>query len=70
MNSRPQFEATFAEKGEGTVFDDLMIVSVIIAIFWIACFVFYMVTSRQQKGIAGEIDKLNQQLGDDPEKTE
>lgn len=52
------------------MFDNLMIVSIIIAIFWIACFVFYMFTSRQQKDIAGEIDKLNQQLGDDPEKTQ
>ena len=52
------------------MFENLMLVGIVIAIFWIACFVFYMVTSRQQKSIAGEIDKLNQQLGEDPDSTQ
>jgi hypothetical protein len=47
-----------------------MLVGVVIAIFWIACFVFYLFTSRQQKGIAGEIEKLNQQLGEEPDSTQ
>jgi hypothetical protein len=49
------------------VFENLMVVGVVIAIFWIALFLFYMVTSRQQQGIAADIEKLNQQLGDDAE---
>ncbi len=44
-----------------------MLVGVVIALFWIGLFVFYLYTSRQQQKIAGEIEKLNQQLGDDPE---
>jgi Na+/melibiose symporter-like transporter len=44
------------------MFDNLMLVAGLIAIFWIACFLFYMVTSRQQKKIAGQIEQLNQQL--------
>ncbi|MCL4265636.1 MAG: hypothetical protein KJ069_20660 [Anaerolineae bacterium] len=47
--------------------ENLMLVGVVIAVFWIALFVFYLYTSRQQQKIAGEIEKLNQQLGDDPE---
>lgn len=42
-----------------------MTVGVVIAIFWIVIFLFYLYTSRQQQGIAADIEKLNQQLGDD-----
>lgn len=52
------------------MFEDLMAVGVVIAIFWIALFVFYMVTSRQQQGIAADIEKLNKQLGKDAEANE
>lgn len=45
--------------------ENLMTVGVVIAIFWIAIFLFYLYTSRQQQGIAADIEKLNQQLGDD-----
>ncbi|MBX3056899.1 MAG: hypothetical protein KF770_10540 [Anaerolineae bacterium] len=52
------------------MFENLMAVGVVIAIFWIALFVFYMVTSRQQQGIAADIEKLNKQLGKEAEANE
>jgi hypothetical protein len=45
------------------MFDNLLTVAGMIAIFWIACFVFYMFTSRQQKSIAADIEQLKGQLG-------
>ncbi|GIK55138.1 MAG: hypothetical protein BroJett015_08010 [Chloroflexota bacterium] len=50
--------------------ENLMAVGVVIAIFWIALFLFYMFTSRQQQGIAADIEKLNQQLGKEAEANE
>jgi uncharacterized membrane protein YciS (DUF1049 family) len=44
------------------VLDNLLIVGGLIAIFWIACFVFYLYTSRQQKQIAADIERLKSQL--------
>lgn len=49
------------------MFDNLLTVAGLIAIFWIAAFVFYMFTSRQQQKIAGEIEQLNQQLESETE---
>jgi hypothetical protein len=44
------------------VFGNLLVVAGMIAIFWVACFVFYLYTSHQQKNIAAEIESLKRQL--------
>lgn len=49
------------------MFGNLMMVGGLIAVFWIGCFAFYLYTSRQQKSIANEIDKVRQHLDDGSE---
>ncbi|MCA9920318.1 MAG: hypothetical protein KC445_20320 [Anaerolineales bacterium] len=44
------------------MFENLTLLIVIIALFWLGAFGFYMYTSRQQKNIAEDLDRLNNKL--------
>ncbi|MCA9900683.1 MAG: hypothetical protein H6654_13535 [Ardenticatenaceae bacterium] len=44
------------------MFENLTLLIVIIALFWLGAFGFYMYTSRQQKNIADDLDRLNTKL--------
>lgn len=45
------------------MFENLLMVGIVIAIFWVACFAFYLYTSRQQRQIAAQIEALKSRLG-------
>lgn len=66
----PKVPTTNYLKGAYLMFENLLTVAGMIAIFWIACFVFYMFTSRQQKSIAAEIEQLKGQLGPESDESE
>ena len=44
------------------MFDNLTLLIVIIALFWLGAFGYYLYTSRQQNQIAEDLDRLNKKL--------
>jgi len=52
------------------MFDDLLTVAGIIALFWVIIFVIYLYTSRQQRSILDEVDNIEKKLEDDSDKYE
>jgi len=49
------------------MFDNLMVVAGLIAIFWVIVFVIYLFISRQQRSIANEVDTLEKKLDEENE---
>lgn len=49
------------------MFDNLTLVIVLVAILWLGAYGFYLYTSRQQKEIADDLERLNKKL-DEAEK--
>ncbi len=49
------------------MFENLTLVIVFIAILWLAAYGFYLYTSRQQKDIVDDLERLNKKL-DEAEK--
>jgi len=45
------------------MFENLTLVIVIIVIFWLGAYGFYLYTSRQQKDIVDDLDRLNKKCG-------
>jgi CcmD family protein len=46
------------------MFENLLVVAAVAAVLWLGAFVYYLMTSRQQKDIAREIEALEKQLGE------
>lgn len=46
------------------MFDSLLTVAGIIALFWVIIFVIYLFTSRQQRSIANEVESIEKKLED------
>lgn len=44
------------------MFENLTLLIVLIALFWLGAYGFYLYTSRQQKDIANDLDRLNEKL--------
>ncbi|MBK7896195.1 MAG: hypothetical protein WAS33_01740 [Candidatus Promineifilaceae bacterium] len=44
------------------MFENLTLLIVIIALFWLGAFGYYLYTSRQQNDIANDLDRLNKKL--------
>lgn len=44
------------------MFENLTLLIVIIALFWLGAFGYYLYTSRQQNHIANDLDRLNKKL--------
>lgn len=44
------------------MFENLTLLIVIIALFWLGAFGYYLYTSRQQNNIADDLDRLNKKL--------
>lgn len=44
------------------MFENLTLLVVIIALFWLGAFGYYLFTSRQQNNIADDIERLNRKL--------
>jgi hypothetical protein len=51
------------------MFENLTFLIVLISLFWLGAFGFYLYTSRQQKDIANDLDRLNEKLNksDEPD---
>ncbi|MCA9946172.1 MAG: hypothetical protein H6656_13975 [Ardenticatenaceae bacterium] len=49
------------------MFENLTLVIILIVVFWLGAFGYYLYTSRQQKEIVDELEKLNKKL-DESEK--
>lgn len=47
------------------MFDNLLLVIIIIVILWLGAYGYYWVTSHQQKNIADQIEQLKQKLDED-----
>ena len=52
---------------EENMFENLTLVIILIVVFWLGAFGYYLYTSRQQKEIVDELEKLNKKL-DESEK--
>ena len=46
------------------MFDNLMVVALIIIVLWLGAMAYYFYVSRQQRDLADEIEKLREQLDD------
>ena len=44
------------------MFENLTLLIVIIALFWLGAFGYYLYTSRQQNNIADDLERLNKKL--------
>ena len=44
------------------MFENLTLLIIIIFLFWLGAFGFYMYTSRQQKNIGADLDRLHREL--------
>jgi hypothetical protein len=55
------------EALEENMFENLTVVVVLIVILWLGTYGYYLYTSRQQKEIADDLDRLNKKL-DEAEK--
>lgn len=44
------------------MFENLLLLTILIFVLWLGAFAFYLFTSRQQKNIADEIERLQQKL--------
>ena len=47
------------------MFDNLTLLIIIIVALWVGAFGFYLYTSRQQKDIADELERLQKKLDED-----
>ena len=47
------------------MFDNLTLLVIIIVALWVGAFGFYLYTSRQQKDIADELERLQKKLDED-----
>ena len=45
------------------MFDNLMLIVVLVTVLWLGAFVYYFMLSRQQEDIAETIDQIQQKLG-------
>jgi hypothetical protein len=52
---------------EEIMFENLTLLIIIIALFWLGAFGYYLYTSRQQKNIADDLNRLHEKL-DESEK--
>ena len=46
------------------MFEDLTLVIILAVLFWLGIFGFYLYTSRQQKDIVDDLDRLNTKLNE------
>ncbi|MCP4419719.1 MAG: YdgA family protein [Chloroflexi bacterium] len=46
------------------MFDNLMLVIIIIVVLWLGLYSYYWFTSRQQKDIADQVEQLQRKLGE------
>jgi uncharacterized membrane protein len=51
------------------MFDNLLLIAVIVIVFWLGIFAFYMMTSKKQEDIQKEIESVEKLLEEDSEKT-
>ena len=51
------------------MFENLTLLIVLIIILWLGAFGYYLYTSRQQKGIADELDRLQKKLDEDEKRS-
>ena len=49
------------------MFENLLVIVVIVTIFWVGAFAYYFFLSRQQVDIAKDIEKLEERLNSEPQ---
>lgn len=48
------------------MFDNLVLLAAVIIVAWLGVFIYYMVTSEQQRHLQDDIDEVDRLLGDAP----
>ena len=48
------------------MFDNLVLLAAVIIVAWLGIFIYYMVTSEQQRHLQDDIDEVDRLLGDAP----
>jgi Tfp pilus assembly protein PilO len=49
------------------MFENMLVIVIIVTIFWVGAFAYYFFLSRQQADIAEDIEKLQKQLDSTPQ---
>jgi hypothetical protein len=55
------------DRSGNTMFEDFLVVTILVAVFWLGAYGYYVYTSRQQQDIISEIESLKEKLGPDEE---